>query len=131
MLPEYIAYLFNSKFVVLFAESTDILRHIVHYSLHLFAPGLIAWFFFRPVWKKAWLIMLATMLVDLDHFLADQIFVSGRCSIGFHPLHSWYAVTGYAGIMVFSRLRIIGAGLLLHMFTDFIDCLWMGNVPFL
>ena len=50
------------------------LQQITHYSLHLVFPGLIAWVFFREEWKKAWLIMLTTMLVDLDHLAADPIF---------------------------------------------------------
>ena len=62
------------------------LQTLIHYSLHFLAPGLIAWIFFRNNWKKAWLIMIATMLVDIDHLLADPIFSSERCSIGFHPL---------------------------------------------
>jgi len=96
----------------------------LHYSLHLLFPGLIAWFFFRKEWKKAWLIMLATMLVDLDHLLATPIFEAGRCSIGFHPLHSYYAIVIYAIMAFFPKLRIVAIGLLFHMFTDFQDGLW-------
>jgi len=33
-------------------ELLHILQLIVHYSLHLLAPGAIAWFFFRTQWKK-------------------------------------------------------------------------------
>ena len=66
------------------------LQQITHYSLHLAFPGLIAWIFFREDWKKAWLIMLSTMLVDLDHLVADPIFDPTRCGIGFHPFHSYY-----------------------------------------
>jgi hypothetical protein len=51
--------------------------------------------FFRNIWKKAWLIMLATMLVDLDHLFANPIFDPTRCSIGFHPLHSYPAIITY------------------------------------
>ena len=106
----------------------DLLQLITHYSLHLLAPGLIARVFFPGQWKKAWLIMLATMAVDLDHLLADPVFSPGRCSIGFHPLHSWYAI-GVYGIMAFMpRVRIMAIGLLFHMFTDFQDCLWMWHI---
>ena len=105
-------------------ELLHILQLIVHYSLHLLAPGAIAWFFFRTQWKKAWLIMLATMLVDLDHLLATPIFELGRCSIGFHPLHSYYAIAIYFIMVFFPKLRIIAIGLLFHMLTDFQDCLW-------
>ncbi|MUP15591.1 hypothetical protein DWB61_11125 [Ancylomarina euxinus] len=102
----------------------QILQTITHYSLHLLFPGAIAWSFFRESWKKAWLIMLATMLVDLDHLLATPIFEAGRCSIGFHPLHSYYAIAIYFIMVFFPKVRIVAIGLLLHMLTDFQDCLW-------
>ena len=68
--------------------------------------------------------MILTMIVDLDHLLADPIYQADRCSINFHPLHSYYAIFVYL-IMVFLQrpLNIIGIGLLLHMLTDFSDCL--------
>lgn len=99
-----------------------VVQTIIHYSLHLLAPGLIAWVLFRDHWKKAWLIMLATMLVDLDHLLATPIFDPDRCSIGFHPLHSYVAIALYPALLLFTKTRIIGVGLLFHMLTDFIDC---------
>ena len=104
----------------------DLLRSFTHYGMHLLAPGLIAWVFFRKQWKKAWLIMLATMLVDLDHLLADPIFDPNRCSIGFHPLHSYYAMGIYVVMLYFPRLRVIAVGLLFHMLTDWQDCFWMA-----
>jgi len=66
--------------------------------------------------------MLATMLVDLDHLLATPIFDSNRCSIGFHPLHSYYAIGIYCIMLVFPKSRVIAIGLLLHMLTDYLDC---------
>lgn len=99
---------------------------IVHYSLHLLVPGLIAWVFFRNNWKKAWLIMLATMLIDLDHLLATPIFDPNRCSVGFHPLHSYIAIALYSILLFFSKTRIIGVGLLFHILTDTLDC-WLMN----
>ena len=103
----------------------ELLQNIVHYSLHFLFPGLVCWLFFRKKWKKAWLIMLATMLVDLDHLLATPMFDPDRCSIGFHPLHSYWAIGIYVLFLGFPRFRIVGIGLLLHMATDFQDCLWM------
>jgi hypothetical protein len=100
------------------------LQTLVHYTLHLLAPGLIAYVFFRSQWKKAWLIMIATMLVDLDHLLATPIFDPGRCSINFHPLHTYWAMAGYVVLLFFRKTRIIAVGLLFHMFTDYIDCQW-------
>ena len=101
------------------------LQLLIHYGLHFLFPGLIAWVFFRTHWKKAWLIMIGTMLVDVDHLLANPVFVSNRCSINFHILHSYYAIGVYLIMLYFKKSRIIAIGLLFHMITDFIDCLFM------
>lgn len=101
------------------------LQTLTHYSLHILAPGLIAFLFFREHWKKAWLIMLATMLIDIDHLLADPIFSPNRCSINFHPLHTYWAIVVYIILTYLKKTRIIGIGLLLHIVADTIDCLWM------
>ena len=100
------------------------MQTFIHYFLHFGFPVVIAYLFFRKSWKKAYLIMLATMLVDLDHLLATPIFAAHRCSINFHPLHTYYAMIFYVALLFLRRpFKIIGAGLLFHMFTDFIDCL--------
>ncbi|WP_286860016.1 MULTISPECIES: DUF6122 family protein [Sphingobacterium] len=102
----------------------EILQPLLHYSLHFLAPGLVAFVFFKDQWKRAWIIMIATMLVDLDHLLATPIFDPERCSIGFHPLHSYYAIAVYITLLFFPKTRIIAVGLLLHMITDWQDCQW-------
>lgn len=105
------------------------LQPIVHYSLHFLFPGLIAYFYDPQKWKKYWLILLGTMLVDLDHLFAEHIFEAGRCSIGFHPLHSEYVVPFYilGAIFIKNRLvKLIFIGLCFHMFADGIDCLWIN-----
>lgn len=93
-----------------------------HYFLHLVSPLFIALIFYRRNWKKAYLILLATMLVDLDHLFANPVFDPSRNSIGFHVLHSYYAIAVYF-LMLFFRgnIRIIGIGLLFHMLVDFQD----------
>jgi len=103
------------------------LQLVIHYSLHLLFPGLIAWVFFRKKWRVAWLIMIITMLVDLDHILADPIFDPSRCGIGFHPLHSYYAIVVYF-LMLFvpnTYVKIVATGLLFHMLADSQDCFWI------
>ena len=97
---------------------------VIHYSLHFILPLIITFIFFRKDWKKVYLIMILTMMVDLDHLLANPIYQADRCSINFHPLHTNYAITVYL-LMTFFRkpFNIIGIGLLLHMLTDLIDCL--------
>lgn len=67
--------------------------------------------------------MVLTMMVDLDHLLANPIYDPNRCSINFHPLHSYAAIIFYCIITAFPRLRLIGLGLLLHMGIDFTDCI--------
>ncbi|CAM1339739.1 DUF6122 family protein [Tenacibaculum aestuarii] len=105
------------------------MQTFIHYFLHFGFPVLIAFFFFRKDWIKVAIILLATMLVDLDHLLASPIFDPNRCSFGFHILHSYYAIGFYIILLFFKRpYNIIGLGLLLHMLTDFIDCLFMYNV---
>lgn len=99
---------------------------ILHYNLHLIVPGLIAYILFKSNWKQAWLIMLYTMLIDLDHLLADPIFDPDRCSINFHPLHSYYALVFYTLLLFPKKTRIVAVGLLFHLFTDYIDGLMMG-----
>ena len=102
------------------------MQTLIHYFLHFGFPLLIAYGFFRKDWKKVYLILLATMLVDLDHLLADPIFMVNRCSIEFHPLHTYYAMVAYTALLFFRKpFNIIGIGLLFHMFTDLIDCLIM------
>ena len=50
--------------------------------------------------------MLATMVVDLDHLLADPILDPQRCGIGFHPLHrSGNAL--YAAALAVKPLRMV------------------------
>lgn len=68
--------------------------------------------------------MLATMLVDLDHLISNPIFMINRCSINYHPLHTYWAMLIYVGLLFFKKpFRVIGIGLLFHMLTDLIDCL--------
>ena len=104
----------------------EILQTFVHYFLHLGAPFFIAKYLFKDNWRRAWVILLLTMAVDIDHLLATPIFDPNRCSIGFHPLHSYYAIGAYLlMLLVPGRGRIIAVGLLFHMLTDFQDCyLW-------
>lgn len=104
------------------------MQTFIHYFLHFGFPILLAYIFFKKDWKKVSLILLATMLVDLDHLFATPTFSPNRCSIGFHPLHTIYAIVVYTFLLFFKKpFNIIGIGLLLHMLTDFIDCLFMYN----
>jgi len=75
------------------------------------------------------LIMASTMLVDLDHLLASPIYDPGRCSIGFHPLHSYIAIGFYGLMLLHKNSRIVGLGLMIHMLLDYIDCVAIGVYP--
>lgn len=99
------------------------LKFAIHYGFHFIFPLAIAFFIFKKNWLKVYTIFVLTMLVDLDHLLATPLFDPNRCSINFHPLHSYYAITIYLVMTFFKRTRIIALGLLLHMLADSIDCL--------
>ncbi len=78
--------------------------------------------------------MIGTMAVDLDHLAATPIFDPDRCSIGFHFLHSYIAIAVYALMLLYRNMlvKIIAAGLLFHMFTDSVDCIFsqmIRNMP--
>jgi len=103
------------------------LRTAVHMALHILAPAAVARIGFSDRWKKAWTIMVATMAVDLDHLLAAPVFDPNRCSIGFHPLHTWPAMALYLLLAAVPKTRLVGLGLVIHMVLDGIDCLWMGS----
>lgn len=100
------------------------LQTLVHYGIHFLLPLIIALLFFKKQWKLALVIMLSTMLIDLDHLLATPVFDSSRCSINFHPLHSYYAIGVYVLLSIIKRTRILGIGFLIHILADAIDC-WM------
>ncbi len=116
------------------------IRSMVHMALHLTVPLFVALAFYRRYWRQAALILLATMVVDLDHLLADPVYDPTRCSIGSHPLHAVPAIVLYAVLCVLPVLlrrradnpglrpvagtvHLIGLGLLLHMALDWSDCL--------
>ena len=101
------------------------LQTIVHYGIHFLVPILIALVFFRKNWKMASLIMLSAIIIDIDHLLANPIFDPTRCSINFHPLHSYYAIGIYVVLTIIKKTRVIGLGLLIHILADWTDCLLM------
>ena len=102
---------------------------------------VICLLFFKDNWRIACLLMVSTMLVDLDHLWAVPIYDPTRCSIGFHPLHQLYPIIMYLLLSLspyivrgafrngsssfYSKLKLfqyVGLGLLVHMGLDSIDC---------
>ncbi len=113
---------------------------MLHIASHFVLPWLVALFFYKSRWRHATLIMIVTMVVDLDHLLADPIYDPERCSINFHPLHSTPAIGLYSLLFALApllgridgasnlrhtarTLHLIGLGLLIHMALDWSDCL--------
>ena len=68
--------------------------------------------------------MVLGMLIDLDHLLATPIFAPNRCSINFHPLHTYYAIILYFALLIPKKTRLIGLGLVIHILADTTDC-WL------
>lgn len=98
------------------------LRFFLHYGIHLLVPITVGFFFFKEHRTKAILILLAGILIDIDHLLADPIFDPERCSIGFHPLHGYWAIGVYFALLFFKKTRIFGIALLIHILADIVDC---------
>jgi hypothetical protein len=111
-----------------------------HITLHFAVPFLVAIIFYKKRWRNATLMMVLTMVVDIDHLLADPIYDPNRCSIGFHPLHSVIPIIFYFLMFLIPILyqkfatktdtspsirivHLLGLGLLIHMFLDWTDCL--------
>ncbi|WP_127844392.1 DUF6122 family protein [Psychroflexus aestuariivivens] len=106
---------------------------VLHYGNHFLVILLIAWFYDRQNLWRNYFVLLATMLVDIDHLWAEPIFDPKRCSIGFHTFHSEIAILIYFGILIFVQhktIRLIAIGLIFHMITDGIDCLWLNFESF-
>lgn len=86
-------------------------------------PALLVALFWRQRWWQSYLWLLAGLTIDIDHLLANPIYDPLRCSIGFHPLHTWPAAVIYAALCIPKQTRFLGLGLLLHLGLDVTDCL--------
>lgn len=104
------------------------LQNTLHYGIHFIVPIGIALLFFRGHWKKAAFIMLCSIFIDIDHLLATPLYDPTRCSINFHPLHSYYAIGIYVLLSLIKKTRLIGLGLVIHIIADTTDCLLMSSI---
>jgi len=102
-------------------------KFLLHYGIHLLLPVAIGYFFYPERRLPAILILLGGFLIDLDHLLANPVFDPARCSIGFHPLHSYWAIGLYTVLLLFKKSRIYGLALTIHILADITDCYY----PFL
>jgi len=101
------------------------LQTFAHYGCHIFLPLIVAFICYKSIWKYAFLVMLAGILIDLDHLLANPVFDPNRCSIGFHPLHSYFAITFYLFLLIPKKSRLVALGLVIHIIADLVDCSFM------
>lgn len=95
----------------------------LHLLLHILVPFCLARGLAGSHWRKAFALMLATWLVDLDHLLATPLYDPERCSIAVHPLHRWFVWPLYLLMSLWPKSRWLGIGLLVHMALDGSDCL--------
>lgn len=97
-------------------------RFFVHYGIHFLVPVAIAFLFFKKDQRKILFILWAGILIDVDHLLATPIFDPERCSIDFHPLHTYWAMGLYFVLLLYKKTRLFGFAFLLHMLADAVDC---------
>jgi len=100
-------------------------RPALHLLLHVLVPGVFARLCWPERWKMAWLVMMAGMLIDLDHLLADTLYDPLRCSLTAHPLHGPLPALVYLLMLWPRKTRLLGCGLLIHLALDGSDCLMM------
>ena len=103
---------------------------MIHIALHFLVPAAVVALFYRRRWQRAYLLLMVTMLVDIDHLLAQPIYDPGRCSIGFHPLHEPLLFIPYLVLCLFPKTRLLGIGLAIHMLLDAVDCQFTSGVWF-
>ncbi len=103
------------------------IRFIAHYGIHFILPLVIAYFFFKENRWQVALILLLGIVLDIDHLLANPIFDASRCSINFHPLHSYWAIILYVVLLFFRKSRLWGIAFLIHILADVVDCLFIGG----
>ena len=101
------------------------LQLFAHYGCHILLPLGLALIWYKPQWKTAFLIMFSGMWIDVDHLLANPIFAPNRCSINFHPLHTYYAIAIYIVLLFPKKTRLIALGLVAHIIADIVDCSFM------
>lgn len=107
------------------------LKILLHYGFHFALCPLIGYLIWQKQekGKKAFIIMLLSNLVDIDHILSEPIFQANRLSVGFHLLHSYTMIALYCLLLFipYKKLNLwwgfrpLALGLTLHMLTDLLD----------
>ena len=101
------------------------LRFWIHYGIHFLLPIIIGLYFYKEHRLQIILILLAGILIDVDHLWANPIFDPNRCSINFHFLHTYWAIAAYFLLLFFQKTRVFGIALLIHILADTADCYLM------
>ena len=103
---------------------------MLHLLLHFAVPMVPAATLYRTRWLPSYAWMMAGMLIDIDHLLADPIYDPGRCSVGFHPLHTLAPIVIYLLLLAHPKTRLVGIGLCIHILLDSMDCYATNGVWF-
>lgn len=96
---------------------------MLHLVLHVLVPALVTLIFYpRHSWA-AFIRLMAGMVIDVDHIMADPFYDSERCSINYHLLHTPIPIIIYGALYFVPRLRILSVGLIIHIILDYLNCL--------
>lgn len=99
--------------------------HIVVNGLFLgivFVAKKISQSRYKLNYRIAFFQLFLANIIDIDHLLANPIYDAVRCSINFHPLHSWYVFPIYLVGLVSKKYRYFFIGIIIHLIVDFFDC---------
>ena len=95
---------------------------MLHIALHFLIPyGVAATVYRQRLWVS-YALLMAGMVIDLDHLFANPIYDPERCSVGFHPLHTMFPMLIYLALMAHPKTRLLGMGLCIHILLDSLDC---------
>lgn len=100
---------------------------LLHLFFHVAVPVAVAALFFRKDFRNATLLMLAGILIDIDHLAASPIVDPNRCSVGYHLLHSFWLIPVYMALALYPKTRLVGLGLMIHVILDTAECVRTGN----
>lgn len=100
---------------------------LLHLFFHVAVPVGLAALFFRKNFRRASLLMLAGILIDIDHLAASPIVDPNRCSVGYHLLHSFWLIPVYVALALYPKTRLVGLGLIIHIMLDTAECVRTGT----
>ncbi|MGV3585725.1 MAG: DUF6122 family protein [Adhaeribacter sp.] len=96
---------------------------MLHLVLHLLIPILVTLIFYPRYGWAAFIRLMAGMIIDVDHIMANPFYDSERCSINYHLFHTPIPIIIYCALYFVPRLRIFSVGLIIHIILDYLNCL--------